>query len=206
MMFAWHDQPSPVACPAKAMHPSPVWAATRPSASTTAVWRYAAPSSSRSTASSASLRRGAVAQPGEDAGAVAGLGHRLGGDRADAGAHVRHHRADGEPVRLDGHPELAGARVAGHEGVGHARNRDMSTRSPTKRTPSATRSSFWRAPLASEPSARTIAVPGDVGLVGGGQHPARVARGVRRDVRVGGDAPLGHGAHAGEDLCHLHGP
>ena len=42
----------------------------------------------------------------------------------------------------------------------------MSTRSPRNGTPSASSSARWRAPLASEPSARTIRHHGSVGIVG----------------------------------------
>ena len=55
------------------------------------------------------------------------------------------------------------------------------------------------APLASEPSARTIAVPGHARVVAGREHRAREARRARGDVAVGAHEARRHVADAGED-------
>ena len=54
MMFAWQETPWPVTCPAQAMHLGPVWAPTRPAASTTATCREGLPGSAATSRSSAS--------------------------------------------------------------------------------------------------------------------------------------------------------
>ena len=66
----------------------------------------------------------------------------------------------------------------------------MSTRSPRNGTPSASSSARWRAPLASEPSARTIRYHGTVGSSQSRQHGAGEARRARRDVAVGAHEAL----------------
>jgi hypothetical protein len=54
IMLAWTANPSPVMCPAWSMQPLPVWAATLPSAPTTATWRRNAAGSAAAALSSAS--------------------------------------------------------------------------------------------------------------------------------------------------------
>ena len=66
----------------------------------------------------------------------------------------------------------------------------MSTRSPRNGTPSASSSARWRAPLASEPSARTIRHHGHVVGRRAGEHRAGEARRARRDVAVGAHEAL----------------
>ena len=66
----------------------------------------------------------------------------------------------------------------------------MSTRSPRNGTPSASSRARWRAPLASEPSARTTRHHGRPGSSSPCRHRAGEARSARGDVAVGADEAL----------------
>ncbi len=72
--------------------------------------------------------RATGAEPGQPVGAVGDLGHRLGGDRADAGLEPRHHRAGAEEVRLHGDAELPRVGAPGDDRVGHAEARRSGSR------------------------------------------------------------------------------
>ena len=72
----------------------------------------------------------------------------------------------------------------------------MSTRSPRNGTPSSSSSARCRAPLASDPSARTIRHQGTSGSSLRDEDGAGEARRARRDVAVGADEALGDRADA----------
>ena len=61
------------------------------------------------------LRADALGEPVERVRAVRGLDDRLRRHRADPRARPGAQRADGEPVRLHRHAELAGRRIEGHD-------------------------------------------------------------------------------------------
>ena len=94
IMLACTVKPSPMTWPACAMHSAPGVHRRRPVASTIATWRVTgACRRDRGCRPSASSGDPPGPQPGEPVGAVGHLGHRLGGDRPDAGLEPRHHRA-----------------------------------------------------------------------------------------------------------------
>jgi hypothetical protein len=118
IMLAWTANPSPVMCPAWSMQPLPVWTATLPSADD----RDLAQERCR-------VGRGRLVQrlgrrcPGRQrvqaAGAVGGVGERLGGDRPHPRTGAGDGRADAKEAGLDGDAEGAVGGVAGHDRVAH---------------------------------------------------------------------------------------